>query len=123
MLDLVALLPATDLAKIARTLGQGFARALFELAPGSWSGPIESGYGWHLVWVDSITPVRVTAFEDVETDVRREWIEGQRAEIRQRAFEAMRARYEVVLPKDSPDAADLASLRATERGRSGGGRP
>ncbi len=25
--------------------------------------PIESGLGWHLVWVDSITPGRVPVFE------------------------------------------------------------
>ena len=25
--------------------------------------PIESGLGWYLVWVDSITPGRVPAFE------------------------------------------------------------
>jgi hypothetical protein len=97
--------------EIARTFGPGFARALFELAPGAWSGPIESGYGWHLVWVDEITPAQMPAFEDVEADARREWIEAERAEIRERAFEAMRARYEVVLPEDL-DAADLASLRA-----------
>ena len=100
---------------VARTFGPGFARALFERAPGAWSGPIESGYGWHLVWVDSITPARLPAFEDVEPDVRREWVEGQRAEIRQRAFAAMRARYEVVLPKEV-DAADLASLREPAAG-------
>jgi len=98
--------------EIARTFGPGFARALLDRAPGTWSGPIESGYGWHLVWVDSITPARVPAFEDVEPDVRRAWIEDQRDEIRERAFEAMRARYEVVLPKDL-GAPDLASLRAT----------
>jgi hypothetical protein len=97
--------------EVATTFGPGFARALFELAPGAWTGPIASGYGWHLVWVDSVTPARVPAFEDVEPDVRREWIEGQRAEIRERAFEAMRARYEVVLPK-ALDAAALVSLRA-----------
>ncbi len=98
--------------EVARTLGPGFARALLELAPGAWAGPIESGYGWHLVWVDSITPARVPDLEDVEADVRREWIEGQRAEIRERAYQAMRARYQVVLPEDL-GAADLASLRAT----------
>ncbi len=98
--------------EVARTFGPGFARALFVLAPEAWSGPIESGYGWHLVWVDSITPARVPAFEDTEPEVRRRWIEDQRAEIRERAFKAMRARYKVVLPKDL-DAADLASLRAT----------
>ncbi len=97
----------------ARTFGPGFARALFEITPGAWAGPIESGYGWHLVWVDSITPARVPAFENVEADVKREWIEAQRAEIRERAFEAMRTHYKVVMPK-ALDAADLASLRATK---------
>jgi hypothetical protein len=52
--------------------------------------------------VDSLTPVRVPAFEEVEPDVTTGWIEEQRARIRERAFEAMRMRYEVVLPKELP---------------------
>jgi hypothetical protein len=44
--------------------GPGFARALVTLAPGSWQGPIESGYGWHLVFVDSLSPSRMPAFEE-----------------------------------------------------------
>ena len=104
--------------EIARTFGPGFARSLLELAPGAWSGPVESGYGWHLVWVDSLAPARVPAFEDVEPDVRKAWIEDQRAEIRARAFEAMRARYEVVLP-EALVAADLARLGPAEVERTG----
>jgi parvulin-like peptidyl-prolyl isomerase len=104
--------PDRSFDEVARSFGPGFARALFELAPGAWSGPIESGYGWHLVWIDSITPARGPAFEAVESDVRTAWIEDQRAEIRERAFAAMRARYEVVLPKDL-GAADLARLEAS----------
>ena len=102
-----------SLDDVARTFGPRFAGALFELRPGAWAGPLESGYGWHLVFVDTIVPARVPAFEDVESDVRRAWVEAQRAEIRGRAFEAMRARYEVVLPKDLA-APDLASLGAAQ---------
>jgi peptidyl-prolyl cis-trans isomerase C len=40
--------------EVARTFGPGFALALFELAPGTWAGPIGSGYGWHLVWVHGV---------------------------------------------------------------------
>jgi peptidyl-prolyl cis-trans isomerase C len=94
---------------VAKTFGPGFARALFQLTPGAWAGPIESGYGWHLVWVDTMTPARVPALEEVEPDVRTGWIEDRRVEIRQKAFDAMRARYEVVLPKDL-SVADLATL-------------
>jgi len=99
--------------EVSKTFGPGFTRALFQLTPGAWAGPIESGYGWHVVWVDSLTPPRVPAFEEVEPDVRIGWIEDQRAEIRQRAFEAMRARYEIVLPKDLT-VADFATLSSGE---------
>jgi len=84
--------------EMARLFGPHFAQALLQQQPGSWQGPIESGYGWHLVWVDSITPGRVPAFEEVESDVKAEWVAEQRAGAKRKAFEAMRARYEVVLP-------------------------
>jgi hypothetical protein len=83
---------------VAAQFGPGFARALFQVKPGSWQGPIESGYGWHLVFVDAITPSRVPAFDEVEPEVRAEWTAEQRARSKQQAFEAMRARYTVVLP-------------------------
>ncbi len=88
--------------EIAKTFGTGFAVALFGLAPGAWAGPIQSGYGWHLVWVDAITPARVPAFEEVASQVEAGWIEEQRAEIREKAFAAMRARYQIVVPNDLP---------------------
>jgi hypothetical protein len=98
---------------VARTFGPAFARAVFAKTPGRWAGPVESGYGWHLVWVDALTPARVPAFEEIEPDVRAAWIEEQRAAIRTEAFAQMRSRYEVVLPEGF-DPVDLARLRATE---------
>jgi parvulin-like peptidyl-prolyl isomerase len=86
--------------EVASSFGPPFAAALFGLAPGSWQGPIESGYGWHLVYVDSITPSRTPALEEVQAEVRSAWIEAQRDEVRRRALEGMRARYEIVLPAD-----------------------
>ena len=93
--------------QLAKEFGPSFAQSLFQLKPGVWQGPIESGYGWHLVLVDSITPSRVPQFEEVEQDVKSEWIEEQRAETKRKMFEAMRTRYEVVLPK--PTAKEVPS--------------
>ena len=94
---------------VSKTFGPGFAETLFRLAPGAWAGPIESGYGWHLVWVESTTPPRPPAFEEVEADVKTAWLEEQRAMVRDAAFAAMRARYQVVLPKELP-AIELTPL-------------
>lgn len=85
--------------QVVNVFGTTFAAALFQLTPGSWQGPIESGLGWHLVWVNSMTPGLVPAFEEIEPAVKSAWIDDQRAESRRRAFGAMKARYEVVLPE------------------------
>ena len=84
--------------QVASVFGTGFAEALFRLKPGAWQGPVESGLGWHLVFVESIAPARVPTFEEIEADVKAEWLGEQRAQSKRKRFDAMRARYEVKLP-------------------------
>ena len=69
-----------------------------KLPPGSWQGPIESGFGWHLVFVDTVIPGRVPAFEEVEPDVRTAWLGEQKALAWEKAYKEMRAKYTVLLP-------------------------
>jgi peptidyl-prolyl cis-trans isomerase C len=94
--------------EMAKLFGPDFAGALLGLQPGSWQGPIESGYGWHLVFVEANSPTRVPAFEEIESDVKSEWLAEQRSRARRKSYEAMRARYQVILPElpeDGPKAA------------------
>ena len=56
--------------QLAKEFGPTFAVGIFGLKPGAWSGPLESGYGWHLVFIDSIIPGRIPEFEEVEPDVQ-----------------------------------------------------
>jgi parvulin-like peptidyl-prolyl isomerase len=53
---LPALYDERDLNEISQIFGSDFARTLVSLKPGTWCGPIESTYGWHLVWIDSRNP-------------------------------------------------------------------
>ena len=41
---------------LGKEFGPQFAKAVEQLTPGSWQGPIESGFGWHLVFVDTVIP-------------------------------------------------------------------
>jgi len=90
--------------QLAKEFGPAFATALFNLKPGQWQGPIESGYGWHLIWIESIAPGKVPAFEEVEPDVKTAWLADQKAIQWQRAYAAMRAKYEVIAPQPPPSA-------------------
>ena len=83
---------------VAKEFGPAFARALAATPTGAWTGPLESGYGWHLVFIDAMTPQRVPDFEEIEPEVKNAWTEDHREKTRDKLYEAMRARYEVVLP-------------------------
>lgn len=84
--------------QVAAVFGGGFARAVFSLSPGIWSGPVESGLGWHLVAVEELRPPEVPSFESVEPDVKMAWIAARRTEYQKESYAAMRAKYTVELP-------------------------
>src|SRR4029450_5650758 len=95
--------------EIARQFGPQFARALVAVKPGAWAGPIASGYGWDVIFAESIPPQRIPDFDDIEAEVKSAWMEDRRNETRMRLYEAMRARYDVVLPVRNQPRAALAS--------------
>src|SRR5262245_16981900 len=86
---------------LGKEFGPQFARAVATLPPASWQGPVESGFGWHLVFVDTVTSGRVPAFEEIEADVRTAWLGEQKALAWRKAYEEMRARYTVLVPAPS----------------------
>ena len=90
---------------IAKEFGPQFAVALEKLKPGSWQGPVESGYGWHLVFVDTVIPGRIPAFEEIELEVKTAWLGEQKATAWQKAYAEMRAKYTVMLPAAPSEAA------------------
>ncbi|HET9068333.1 MAG TPA: peptidylprolyl isomerase [Amaricoccus sp.] len=95
---------------VGKAFGPDFAAALLTLRPGTWAGPIPSGYGWHLVRIDALIPARLPALDEIEADVRAAWTDQRYADIRARAEAEMRARYTVVVPDLDP--ADLLDLSA-----------
>lgn len=96
--------------QLAKEFGPRFAESVSKLKSGSWQGPIESGYGWHLVFVDSVIPGRIPAFEEIEPDVKTAWLGEQKQKAWKKAYEEMRAKYEVLLP--APTAKESARAPA-----------
>ena len=83
---------------LGREFGPQFALAIAKFAPGSWQGPVESGFGWHLVFVDTVIPGHVPAFEEVEPDVKTAWLADEKTLAWEKAYKDMRAKYTVLLP-------------------------
>ncbi len=93
---------------LAKEFGPQFAQSVEKLPTGSWQGPIESGFGWHLVFVDAVAPGRVPVFEEVESDVKKAWLDEQGAQAWEKAYQDMRAKYTVLLPA-VPDNTNLTA--------------
>ena len=101
--------------QVAQVFGSDFAKPLFSAPTQRWSGPLASGLGWHIVRAEELSPGELPSYEVVEADVRERWMIEQRDAAKRAGFEAMLARYEVVLPSESAvDLALASSARATK---------
>jgi peptidyl-prolyl cis-trans isomerase C len=96
--------------QVASVFGGKFAQAAFRLQPGTWQGPIESGLGWHLVFVETVAPQRVPAFEEIAPQVKAEWIGQQRDDAKRTLYATLRERYEILLPAADAVAQQAASM-------------
>lgn len=81
---------------ISNTFGPDFARAVFALGTDRWSGPVQSGYGLHLVRVSTMTGATVPSLSDIRERVVAEWKREQETQAKERYLAALRKKYDVV---------------------------
>ena len=80
---------------VGRDFGSVFAAALADLPVGRWSGPVESGFGLHLVLVRDRQPGSLPALAEVRETVEREWRNARREEAGEAFYRGLRKRYVV----------------------------
>jgi hypothetical protein len=91
---------------LAGTFGSDFVDGLPGVDPGQWGGPIRSGYGLHLVYIEEFSPGRALTLEEAERDVRRDWSNEQRIEAIDKLYEELRQQYTITVEPMSMDAAE-----------------
>lgn len=82
---------------VVRLFGKAFALELFKLPVGEWTGPVESGYGLHLVRIDSRTDSRAPSLQQVRDKVRGEWLAEQQRMTNDLLYSEFRKRYEITI--------------------------
>jgi parvulin-like peptidyl-prolyl isomerase len=90
-------LPLAPLGEVARVFGDAFAEQVAKLATGRWAGPVESGFGLHLVFVEERAEARAPALDEVREAVRNDWLSAQRAEANEAFYARLRERYAVTV--------------------------
>ena len=92
-----------SLRDVANLFGPQFATAIVNLELGAWQGPVESGYGTHIVFVDKRIEGRLPELSEIRSHVLLEWDNARRQEASEDFYSELIERYETVIewPEDS----------------------
>lgn len=104
--------------EIGRLFGRDFPKKLSELPIGRWVGPVESGYGLHLVLIRERTAGWAPALDEVRDAIVNEWRTAQRQELNEQLRRERRARYAVTVqwPDWAIETSATTSGRVPQRG-------
>jgi hypothetical protein len=83
--------------EVERLFGKGFAEQLFKSEINTWQGPIESGYGLHLVRISEKIDSRMPELASVIDKVRTDLMFERRRKMNKEIYEKFKERYEIVV--------------------------
>ncbi|MHC4451410.1 MAG: peptidyl-prolyl cis-trans isomerase [Planctomycetota bacterium] len=86
--------------EVARAFGREFSELLAQAPVGAWSGPIRSGYGLHLVFMESRTDGELAKLAEVRAAVVREWSVVKRRELNDGLYRELRKKYSVTVERE-----------------------
>jgi parvulin-like peptidyl-prolyl isomerase len=89
-------------AQVARMFGRDFAETLATLTPGSWQGPVNSGYGLHLVYINDRTESWLPPLDEIRDSVLYELMAVRRQQANEAFYRSLHDRYEVIIEQPSP---------------------
>jgi len=93
---------AVPAGEVTKQFGDNFTAKLGEISPGQWQGPVESGFGVHVVFIAERTQGRLPPLKDVREAVSREWDSARRVEANEKIYQEMLKRYTVTIENPEP---------------------
>jgi peptidyl-prolyl cis-trans isomerase C len=82
--------------QIADLFGREFGAALPDLSSSQWVGPIQSAYGWHLVYITAVLPERQQPLAEVRDRVTADLTLSKRQSANTRYYQDLLSNYDIV---------------------------
>lgn len=83
--------------EIDRSFGTYFTTEIFKMETGRWQGPLESSYGWHLIYISEILQGELPELDEIWDLVEREWSVEKKKEIKEEQYSIMREQYKIIV--------------------------
>jgi len=100
---------------VVAQFGSEFTRGLAKLEPGQWNGPIQSGYGVHLVFLSQLAKGRVPGLDEVKEQVKRELMNERRQAANRKFLDQLLNKYQVVIEWPKNESQPAATTTAMNR--------
>ena len=91
----------THVSEIAKLFGESFSIELNNITPGKWTGPVQSGYGLHLMLVTEHVAGRLPRLDEIRETIEWEWTAARRTEIKENIYNELRGRYTIVFEQQT----------------------
>jgi hypothetical protein len=81
--------------EVMQLFGSAFSDTVFEMTPGNWQGPIESGYGLHLVYIKEVVAPREPSLDEVRDKVKNDLVSQRRTDSFETFYKSLRDKYDI----------------------------
>lgn len=99
-----------DAFYINREFGEKFSKQLETLETNRWIGPVSSGFGQHLVYIESKTAPRIPEFKNVETVVKRDYEYDMEKEGQEAILRTLKNNYKIRINADNMNTITSSEL-------------
>ena len=93
--------PDVGRSQLGKLFGEDFAVMLFTLKPGSWQGPVPSGYGYHLVYLFDKQDARPIPFSESKTRVLQDRQRDKNEQATKDLLAELKSRYEITYGEEA----------------------
>jgi parvulin-like peptidyl-prolyl isomerase len=88
------------LRNINTNFGKTFSKELIEAVPNQWSGPFQSTYGHHIVYINSVNPGYIPEIEEVLRQVEVDFLQIKREDAVKGFLRDIRSEYTIFINPD-----------------------
>ena len=104
----------THVSEIVKLFGKSFSLDLINSPPGQWSGPVQSGYGLHLILVTDHIAGRLPTLDEIRKTVEWEWTAANRKGLKVNLYNRLREKYTVIFEKEAGGTNAVQAISAVQ---------
>lgn len=98
-----------DADDLNRQLGNDFSKSLEQVEKGSWTGPVQSGFGYHLIYLTDKTGPQIPEIESIKDDLLRDMEYDNQKQLNDLIFKELKKNYSIEFNLD-PEKFDEAFI-------------